>query len=230
MLIKICGLRTIEHALVAAEAGADLLGLVFAPSRRQVSVAEAIPLVAAIRALPAPRPRLVGLFVNTPPATINAIAAQLNLDLVQLSGDEPVDAGADLTLPIIRSIRMDGSPREAAWLAQRRFAHHAILYLVDAHVAGSYGGTGVQADWQQAAQLARQVPLLLAGGLHAGNVAEAITLVRPLGVDVSSGVEANGHKDSDKMKGFVGAARGARREAGGEDARGQEARCAAYES
>lgn len=207
MLIKICGLRTPEHALAAAQAGADLLGLVFAPSRRQVHVAEAVPLVAAIRALPAPRPRLVGLFVNTNPATINTIAEELALDMVQLSGDEPLHEGAALNRPVLRSLRMDGSPREAAWLAQRQLGGHPLLYLADAHVQGSYGGTGVQADWKQAAALAAQVPLLLAGGLHAQNVASAIATVQPMGVDVSSGVESAGQKDCTKIRAFIAAAR-----------------------
>ncbi|PDW01992.1 phosphoribosylanthranilate isomerase [Candidatus Viridilinea mediisalina] len=207
MLIKICGLRTIEPTLAAAQAGADLLGLVFAPSRRQVSVAEAAPLVAAIRALPAPRPRLVGLFVNASPTTINAIVAELALDLVQLSGDEPLHEGATLNRPIIRSLRMDGSPREAAWLAQSQLGDHPLLFLADAHVPGSYGGTGVQADWNQAAHLATQVPLLLAGGLHAQNVASAIATVQPSGVDVSSGVESAGQKDCAKIRAFIAAAR-----------------------
>jgi phosphoribosylanthranilate isomerase len=208
LLVKICGLRTVEHALAAAAAGADMLGLVFAPSRRQVSLAEAGVIVAAVRSLPPPYPRMVGLFVNEHPATISAIATQLSLDLVQLSGDEPASDAEALAWPLIRSVRMDGSANEAAWLAQPRTGPHELIFLVDAHVPGSYGGTGVRADWERAAALATRVPLLLAGGLSAANVGMAIAKVRPLGVDVSSGVEHEGQKDPARIDAFIAAARG----------------------
>jgi phosphoribosylanthranilate isomerase len=208
MLVKICGLRTVEHALVAAAAGADLLGLVFATSRRQVSIAEAGVIVAAVRALAPPHPRMVGLFVNERPATVSAITAQLGLDLVQLSGDEPTSDAAAIAGPIIRSLRMDGSAREAAWLAMPPTTPHELIFLADAHVPGSYGGTGVQADWARAATLATSVPLLLAGGLNTENVGAAIAKVRPLGVDVSSGVEREGQKDPARIAAFIAAARG----------------------
>ena len=202
MIVKICGLRTVEHALVAAAAGADLLGLVFAPSRRQVTLSEAATIASAVQRLPTPRPRLVGLFVHEQPERIDAIAQQIGLDLVQLSGDEPVSDAAVITVPIIKAIRMDGSQHETDWLQQ------PVTFLVDAHVPGSYGGTGVRADWARAALLAQQRPLLLAGGLNAENVAAAIVAVRPLGVDVSSGVERDGRKDTLLIEAFIAAARG----------------------
>ena len=201
MMVKICGLRTVEHALVAAAAGADLLGLVFAPSRRQVTLTEAAIIAAAVHRLPTPRPRLVGLFVHEQPERIETIVQQVGLDLVQLSGDEPVSDAAAMTVPIIKAIRMDGSQRETDWLQQ------PVTFLVDAHVPGSYGGTGVRADWARAALLAPQRPLLLAGGLNAENVAAAIAAVRPLGVDVSSGVERDGRKDALLIETFIAAAR-----------------------
>ena len=201
MIVKICGLRTVEHALVAAAAGADLLGLVFAPSRRQVTLSEAATIASAVQRLPTPRPRLVGLFVHEQPERIDAIAQQIGLDLVQLSGDEPVSDAAVITVPMIKAIRMDGSQHETDWLQQ------PVTFLVDAHVPGSYGGTGVRADWARAALLAQQRPLLLAGGLNTENVAAAITAVRPLGVDVSSGVERDGHKDALLIETFIAAAR-----------------------
>ncbi len=201
MIVKICGLRTVEHALVAAAAGADLLGLVFAPSRRQVTLSEAAIIASAVQRLPTPRPRLVGLFVHEQPERIDAIAQQIGLDLVQLSGDEPVSDAAVITVPIIKAIRMDGSQHETDWLQQ------PVTFLVDAHVPGSYGGTGVRADWARAALLAQQRPLLLAGGLNAENVAAAIVAVRPLGVDVSSGVERDGRKDTLLIETFIAAAR-----------------------
>ncbi|WP_129633209.1 phosphoribosylanthranilate isomerase [Candidatus Oscillochloris fontis] len=205
MHIKICGLRSIEHALVAAEAGADMVGLVFAPSRRQVAVEEAIQIVTALRRSPPPHPQVVGLFVNTSVATINAVITTVGLDMVQLSGAEVLVEMAGIERPVLKSIRMDGSVGEAAWIGA------GVRLLVDAHVAGAYGGTGTRADWHRAADLARKHPLILAGGLDADNVAEAIRHVQPWGVDVSSGVEEDGVKSSMKIRAFIHAAREASR-------------------
>ncbi|MBX0327281.1 phosphoribosylanthranilate isomerase [Oscillochloris sp. ZM17-4] len=205
MIIKICGLRTAEHAIVAADAGADMIGLVFAPSRRQVSVEQAVAIVAALRRIPPPHPKIVGLFVNTPPAAVNATADAVGLDLVQLSGDESLADAAGVSRPILKSIRMDGSEREAAWVGA------GVRLLVDAHVAGAYGGTGARADWAAAAELSRRAPIMLAGGLDPASVAAAIAQVRPWGVDVSSGVEEDGDKSAAKIRAFIAAARGAAR-------------------
>lgn len=213
-LIKICGLRTIDLALAAATAGADLIGLVFAPSRRQVTVAEAQAIAAAVRALPPPRPLIVGLFVNETADVIGQIALAAGLEAIQLSGDEPADFPNQTGLPLLKAIRMTGDANEAAWLARIAAAGPAtgpglpaLTALVDAHVAGAYGGTGQRADWERAAQLARRVPTLLAGGLTPDNVAHAIAAVDPLGVDVSSGVERDGQKDAGLMAAFVRAVR-----------------------
>lgn len=187
-IIKICGLRTIDRALAAATAGADLIGLVFAPSRRRVTVAEAQAIAAAVRTLPPPRPLIVGLFVNEPAHVIAEIARTVGLEAIQLSGDEPADFSIPIELPLIKAIRMTGDPTEEAWLARIAATKPAtgnrlptMTALVDAHIAGVYGGTGQQADWQRAAHLARRVPTLLAGGLTPANVAQAIAVVNPLG-------------------------------------------------
>lgn len=209
MLVKICGLREPAHALVAARAGAAMLGLVFAPSRRQVSQAEAEAIIRALGDHPGPRPRLVGLFVNEEPARVAATARALGLDLVQLSGDEPAEDADAIGLPVIKAIRMDGSANEAAWLRRAALPDPAVTLLVDAHVPGSYGGTGARADWRRAAALAAQLPLLLAGGLTPQNVAAAIATVAPAGVDVSSGVERDGVKDPARIEAFLAAARSA---------------------
>ena len=199
--MKICGLRATAHVETAAKAGADFIGLVFAPSRRRVTIAEAAPLVRAAQG----GPQVVGLFVNATAEEINRVADRLDLDMVQLSGDEPATIATAIERPLIKALRGDGSSNEAAWLA---FAeHHSVPVLFDAHVPGSYGGTGVQADWQRAAELARCLPLILAGGLNPVNVAEAIARVRPFGVDVSSGVEIDGTKDSATIEAFIAAAR-----------------------
>jgi phosphoribosylanthranilate isomerase len=212
-LIKICGLRTVDLALAAATAGADLIGLVFASSRRQVTVAEAQQIAAAVRALPPPRPLIVGLFVNEPAAHVADIAAAVGLEAIQLSGDEPPDYPIPHGLPVIKAIRMTDNPLEQAWLARIAATPTVgqglppLTALIDAHVTGAYGGTGIQADWGRAAHIARQVPTILAGGLTPANVAQAIATVQPMGVDVSSGVERDGEKDPTLIRAFIAAAR-----------------------
>jgi phosphoribosylanthranilate isomerase len=211
-LVKICGLRTIEHALAAAEAGADMLGLVFASSRRQVSLEQATTIAAAVRAAPGGRrPIMVGLFVNEAPARILSIAQHCRLDAIQLSGDEPDDIANDLAgYQLLKAIRLDGRSGEEDWMAPNRAQSSHLL--LDAHVPGAYGGTGVLADWHQAADLARRRSIMLAGGLTPENVGAAIQQVRPWGVDVSTGVETNGAKDSAKIRAFVAAAQAADRQ------------------
>lgn len=229
-IVKICGLRSIEHLLAAATAGADWLGLVLAPSRRQVTAAEAATLVRALRAHPAGQDtKVVGLFVNESATQINALAAACSFDYVQLSGTETPEQARDIVFPVIKALRLDASPLEAAWLkviadcgyavgtvarsstpirhAASNLSFAPCPILVDAHVAGAYGGTGTMADWERAALLARQQPIMLAGGLSPENVAMAIARVRPWGVDVSSGVEHNGGKDPARIEAFVGAVR-----------------------
>jgi len=206
-LVKICGLRTIEHALVAADAGANMLGLVFAASRRQVGPEQAAMIAAAVRARPhAQRVSIVGLFVNEAPERILAIAHQCGLDAIQLSGDETSEVAEHLpNIALLKTIRLDGAASEAGWLDARRTP--SVRLLVDAHVPGSYGGSGVLADWNHAARLARQHSIILAGGLTPENVGAAMRQVRPWGVDVSSGIETDGVKDAAKIRAFVGAAR-----------------------
>ncbi len=207
--VKICGLRTEEHALAALEAGADFLGFIFAPSRRQVQPETVASIVAAVRAAPGgDRIRCVGVFVNESAERMVEIARIAGLDTLQLSGDEPIailDTLRQLApdLEVIKALRLTGSDDEVPWLD----APVSIRLLIDAHVPGSYGGAGVVGDWQQAAQLARQRQVLLAGGLHPGNVAQAIAEVQPWGVDVSSGVETEGTKDSAKIRSFIATVR-----------------------
>lgn len=214
-IVKICGVRSVAHAHAAALAGADLIGLVFAPSRRQVSPAQAAAIVAGLREHAAgQRVQIVGLFVNAEPADINHVSAVCGLDAVQLSGDETVAVAAAIRLPLIKALRLDGSACEADWLAAMTVSPpagcwlpRAVLPLIDAHVAGVYGGTGQLADWERAALLAAEQPLMLAGGLTPENVGRAIGQVRPWAVDVSSGVEVAGQKDEARIAAFVAAVR-----------------------
>lgn len=124
---------------------------------------------------------MIGLFVNSPPETICDIVDRCGLDGIQLSGDEPLELLDQLPgCFILKAMRMTGAPEEAAWLADGPH-HRTMRLLVDAHVAGAYGGTGVTADWAGAAGLAAQRPIMLAGGLTPANVGAAIKQVRPMG-------------------------------------------------
>ena len=205
--VKICGIRTPEAARAAAEAEADLIGLVFAPSKRQVDVATARNIVDALRSSVYGRDTtVVGVFVDDRPEHIMEVATAVGLDWVQLSGHEPVAVAAAIDLPSVKALRFDGDPSEAGWL-QGAAGCDIVPVLIDAHVPGSFGGAGVVADWDAARRVVAMRPVLLAGGLTPANVATAITAVRPWGVDVSSGVETDGVKDLDKIRAFVRAAK-----------------------
>lgn len=206
-IIKICGLRTVEHALVAAEAGADLLGVIFAPSRRQVTVEQAATIANAVAHAPiARKPGIVGVFVNESAEYMLEVARACRLSAVQLSGDEPTAIKAQLNgLQLIKAVRLTGDANEQAWLAEAG----AVRLMIESHLPGSYGGTGVVGDWAQAAHLASQYEIILAGGLTPENVAPAIGQVHPWGVDVSSGIETEGIKDNAKIRAFIAAVRAA---------------------
>jgi phosphoribosylanthranilate isomerase len=199
--IKICGLTNVEDAQFAAEQGADYLGFVFhAGSPRYVTPAAVRGIVAVLPSAT----RCVGVFVNAPRVAVERVAADCRLHAVQLHGAEGGGEFRDLPVPVWRAVccRQDTwTPDPRHWTAER--------YVVDA-AAGVYGGSGEKADWNQAALLGRRYPIMLAGGLTAANVAEAIARVRPVGVDVSSGVEASpGRKDPRKVAAFIAAAQGA---------------------
>lgn len=208
-LVKICGIRTTEHALAALEYGADFLGFIFAPARRQVQPEEVATITAAVRAAPGgDKVRFTGVFVNETPERMLEVAAIAGLDAIQLSGDEPISVlhhfrQISNAPQLIKAVRLNGSAIEQTWFT----AADNVPFLVDAHVPGSYGGAGVVGDWPGAADLAQRYRVLLAGGLHPNNVVAAITAVQPWAVDVSSGVETNGIKDTQKIKAFIQAVR-----------------------
>ncbi len=198
--VKICGLKELEHALVATECGADFLGFVFAPSKRRLTPAVAREI---IRQLPA-GPARVGLFVNESPALVNEIAAEVGLDYVQLCGEEPPDYLDEIERPAIKSITvLDTSDIERA----AGYYEKGATALFDAQVPGQGGGGGRSLDWSLLKAHRPAFPFLLAGGLNPANVQEAIMAVRPWGVDVSSGVEVDGRKSSELIAAFIQAAR-----------------------
>lgn len=209
--VKICSLRCPEDGLVASEVGADFAGLIFAQARRQVTVEQAAEIVEAVRSRPDNTTRLIGVFVDEDPARINEIADRLELDYVQLNGSEPAAQFVAIERPIIKALRLPAGTTydDAQVLAERYLSalDPVSALLIDAHVPGAFGGTGRTGDWTLAARLAARYPVILAGGLNPENVGSAIATVRPLGVDVSSGVETNGMKDHDKIRAFVNATR-----------------------
>ncbi|MEE9286028.1 MAG: phosphoribosylanthranilate isomerase [Dehalococcoidia bacterium] len=210
--VKICGVTQSAHALAAASAGADFIGIVFAESPRRLTIEQAMPVVEAVRRLGDARPRVVGVFANASPHEVNATAEALDLDLVQLSGDEPRDVVGQVRRPVIKAVHLPaGQPAKAVLPAVReamsRWRDAKALPLLDARSAGRYGGTGTAIDWEIAMELAEEYDFLLAGGLRPESVGEAVKRIRPWGVDVSSGVETAGVKDPEKVRAFVEAAR-----------------------
>ena len=208
--VKICGIRDENHALAAVEAGADFIGLVFAPSQRQVTPTKACEIASAVKKS-SDATKVVGVFVNAPASQVNEIADFCALDCVQLSGDESWEYCREVVEPVIKAIRIgQQSPAElyaelsagGQLLPQQRF-----IALLDSQVEGKYGGTGESFNWNLAQQVAKRFPVIIAGGLDPKNVARLIERVRPWGVDVSSGVETGGVKDIAKIKAFIEAVR-----------------------
>jgi phosphoribosylanthranilate isomerase len=197
-IVKICGIKTLSDARAAIEAGVDYLGFNFyPPSPRYIKLSVCSKISTVIKAA-YPQIMLVGVFVNEPLANIRNVLQTCSLDLAQLHGDEPPERIAQLAPRAFKAFRGAFGDTDAYIRSE------APACLVDAAIKGAYGGTGLTANWTTAARLARQFPIFLAGGLNPDNVAEAVSRVRPWGVDVASGVEsAPGVKDEDKMRDFV---------------------------
>ncbi len=209
--VKICGIRDKTHALAAIEAGSNFIGLVFAPSPRQVVPTEASEIVSAVKKC-SEDTVVVGVFVNMPASEVNMTASSCNLDWVQLSGDESWEYCRQITKPLIKAIRiMPGQRPEQICRDLARGAgilsSQRCVCLLDSQVKDKYGGTGMTFDWRLAQQAAEQFQVIIAGGLTSENVAQAIEIVTPWGVDVSSGVETEGVKDIAKIRTFIKAVR-----------------------
>ncbi len=208
MIIKFCGLTNQEDALSAARLGAEMIGFNFyVKSPRFLTVEKCAPIATELRRL-YPDVLQVGVFVDAHFSEIETILNTCGLDLAQLCGDEPPVTLIRLGKRAFKAIRPANQEalRSALGLYPLRSAPPAML--IDAYRPGEYGGTGHTADWTLAASVAARYPVLLAGGLTAENVAQAVQQVDPWGVDVASGIEsAPGIKDLQKMQAFIQAAR-----------------------
>jgi phosphoribosylanthranilate isomerase len=207
--IKICGIREAGDARVAAEAGADAIGLVFYEASPRYLTPDSAARIAA--ALP-PFVMAVGLFVNPAESEVRGVLDRVPLDLLQFHGDETAEFCERFARPYVRVVRMEAGTDLVEYA--HRFSRARAL-LLDAHVPGQAGGTGKTFDW---ADIPRNlpIPVILSGGLTASNVGRAVREVRPWAVDVSSGVEASrGVKDPRKIVEFI---RSVRREDAGQSA------------
>ena len=208
--VKICGIRNLEDAQVASDAGADFIGLVFVPGRRRrLDLEAARDIVAGLKSSGPHVPQVVGLFADQPLEEVNQIIETCNLDLAQLCGAETLDYCRETGAKVIKVLHVPHLPAEplpAEELAERIEAHREAgnIVTLDRLVEGLQGGTGEGFDWSIAARLARRGnSFLLAGGLSPENVAQAVSRVGPWGVDVSSGVETDGVKDHQKIRDFI---------------------------
>jgi phosphoribosylanthranilate isomerase len=195
--IKICGITRKEDLLAAVQCGVNALGFVFYnKSPRNVSLQQALQLSKAIP----PFVTSVGLFVNPAEAEVVDAMRLIHFDILQFHGEEEPEFCAQFGRPYLKAIRVNSDVNLVQYAARYKDAQGLLL---DAFVEGAHGGTGASFDWTLIPQNL-PLPIILSGGLHAGNVAEAITQVRPYAVDVSSGVEASkGIKDAAKIAAFI---------------------------
>lgn len=194
MLVKVCGITTLDSAQAAADASADFIGFVFAPSTRQIDplkakeIAETLPLSI----------KKVGVFVNESIINIESISRLVGLDYIQLHGDETTEFANELSLPIIKALNVNNS------LISNLHHFPADYFIIDSPGKKFRGGSGEVFDWNQLTDLNIDLSkVFLAGGLNEKNVKSAIKTVNPIGVDVSSGVETDGKKDITKIKQFL---------------------------
>lgn len=217
-VIKVCGIKTLDNALMVAEAGADIIGLNFyQPSPRSVTPTMAARIVAGVRAeLGDESPLFAGVFVNATAGDLTACMQEVGFDFYQLSGDESVELLRELGDSAYKAVRPPTIPaaRDDIDYFSACFSEneHCPSLLVDAFHPSLYGGTGEAARIDVARYVKQHIPrLMLAGGLNPDNVADRVSAVQPWGVDVASGVENGtpGVKSAQKVRDFVQAVRSA---------------------
>ncbi|MDZ7267459.1 MAG: phosphoribosylanthranilate isomerase [candidate division KSB1 bacterium] len=194
--VKICGLTRPEDALLAAELGAAALGFIFHPHSPRWVARET---VAAICRLLPPAVARVGVFVNPDLPTVVECATAAGLTHVQLHGRESIAFCRQVPLPVIKAIRTRGELEDCA-------GFRPAAFLIDSQTATQFGGTGRLADWTLCEQARTHAPVILAGGISAGNLAGALAVARPDALDLSSSVESSpGRKDHHKLREFFAA-------------------------
>jgi phosphoribosylanthranilate isomerase len=197
--VKICGITNAADGVAAIEAGANLLGFNFYPkSPRHITEAEA----AKIRRQLPKKIKAVGIFVNALPVDVAALCKSMKLDAAQLHGDETPETVAELarSVPVFKAFRVEPDFH----LGTLDEYPEAFAFLFDAANTGQYGGTGRTTDWDVARRAAIGRRIILAGGLNVENVAAAVRIVRPYGIDVASGVESRpGRKDHGLLREFI---------------------------
>ena len=212
--IKICGLQTAREAIAARDMGADFLGFIFvAGAKRCLDSAYAKSEITKLKTSPSSNHyyKTVGLFADQPIETVNRIAAECNLDVVQLCGGESLTYCNTVSKAVIKSVHIkeSGTQEDQRQLVAKlkQLENNGYLVTLDSFWKGKYGGTGTTFDWNVAQNLAINHQFLLAGGLTPENVTLAINKIKPWGVDVSSGIETNGRKDVKKISEFIRAVR-----------------------
>jgi phosphoribosylanthranilate isomerase len=207
-VIKICGLKTLQDSLATCEAGADMLGFNFyQESVRYIALHLCRLIVERVKSN-YPQVLCVGIFVNHEATVISSIMRECHLDLAQLSGNETIDTLKELGTSAFKAIR-SRSPGEARELIERLPTRTSPpAFLLDSYQSGAYGGTGKVGDFELAASISREHPILLAGGLDPVNVSSMVERIQPWGVDVASGVErVRGQKDMALVRSFIQAVR-----------------------
>lgn len=194
--VKLCGIRRVDDALAAADAGADFIGLIFVPSsQRFVTRDEARAIVRGVRARGRIGPQVVGVFRDASVAEMEEMAEDAELDLLQLHGNESAATVEELSLPTIKAFRIDDR------LPPTTSFDHATWHLFDTFDPTAHGGTGQPFPWSLLSTYRRERPFFLAGGINPSNVAEAIAQVKPDAIDVSSGIEESpGVKSREKIE------------------------------
>eukprot|EP00164_Ancoracysta_twista_P004611 GFYU01006224.1.p1 GENE.GFYU01006224.1~~GFYU01006224.1.p1 ORF type:complete len:522 (+),score=144.71 GFYU01006224.1:108-1673(+) len=228
--VKLCGVRNVDQALDACRAGADFIGLVYAESKRKVDTTAATEIVRAINdfrggsvdvstlkgksgkdftdaveaVLATRRPLVFGVYANQSAEEVNRLAQETGIDVIQLSGTKDFDVTPQCALPCVRAVHVTPDCTTADELVTKANTVSPSLVLLDTKLPeGPEGGSGVAFDWTLATGVAKSFPVMLAGGLTPENVGEAVSVASPWAVDVSSGVETDGVKDSAKMRAFV---------------------------
>jgi len=196
--LKFCGMRTADEVAMCARAGADALGFIFAPGPRRLELDDAARLVAAVPA----HVKRVGVFANALRDLVEAALERCALDILQFAGDETAEFCGAFGVPTLLTARDHAPPPDVVQRAR------AVAIIADARSNGAYGGTGTRVEPAIAKRIraGATAHFILAGGLTPGNVAEAIRIFRPDGVDVRSGVERDGYKDQTLVAAFADAA------------------------